>query len=266
MELDKHAVNLSRNPLGIISMFILLVYGFASILFAFSAENFTEKQKWWFVVFLVLFPCIVLFIFTYLVVFHHQKLYAPAEFKYEENFMGFSTPKDKAKELEQEVQEEQESSIKVYKKTDREAIRKQREEEIEKAKKFEQLAYTYYERNFNYEIEENIYYKINDNKIFFDGISDKNGSLTFMKIKYLPDINFIPKYLLEKTVCNAVKVKQFLMTGTKYQNYNFRLLFTFIVDTDDISLITNLKQKIHNELITEMIPIGIRILSVKQLE
>ena len=119
MELDKHAVKLSRNPLGIIALFILLIYGFASILFAFSGNNFTNAQKWCFVVFLVAFPCIVLIIFTVLVIYHHQKLYAPGEFKNEENFMGFSTPKDKAKELEKEVkkeQEEQESSAKVDKK------------------------------------------------------------------------------------------------------------------------------------------------------
>ena len=263
---DRNAVKLSRNPLGIIALFILLIYGFASILFAFSGSNFTNAQKWCFVVFLVAFPCIVLVIFTILVIFHHQKLYAPSEFKNEENFIGHISQKEKVKQSENENHSELAGSEVSTKKLSIDDRRKRHEAELKKAQTMENLVYYYYERKFDTEIDQNTYYKINENKIFFDGIMDKNDTLTFMKIKYLSDINYIPSYLFSKTVYDAVKVKQFLLERTKYQNYSFRLLLTFVVDTDDVTEITELRQKIQNELVTEMISIAVRILPVKQLE
>ena len=66
MNIEESATKLSRNPLGIIALFILLIYGFATLLFGFVGNTFTEVQKWWFVIFLVIFPVLVLFVFAYL--------------------------------------------------------------------------------------------------------------------------------------------------------------------------------------------------------
>jgi len=80
------AKGLARNPLGIIALFIVLVYGFASLVTAF-AGSFTHEERLLMVYFLILFPVLVLIVFAWLVSNHSPKLFAPADFKNEENYM-----------------------------------------------------------------------------------------------------------------------------------------------------------------------------------
>ena len=80
------AKSLARNPLGIIALFIVLVYGFASLVTAF-AGSFTAQERLPLVYFLVSFPILVLIVFAWLVSSHSGKLFAPADFKNEENYV-----------------------------------------------------------------------------------------------------------------------------------------------------------------------------------
>ena len=52
-EFGKTAQKLARNPIGIIALFIVLVYGFATLLLGYSGEKLSEQQRWamiWFVI------------------------------------------------------------------------------------------------------------------------------------------------------------------------------------------------------------------------
>lgn len=80
------AKGLARNPLGIIALFIVLVYGFASLVTAFTG-SFTHEERLPLIYFLVLFPVLVLAVFAWLVSSHSGKLFAPADFKNEENYV-----------------------------------------------------------------------------------------------------------------------------------------------------------------------------------
>ena len=80
------AKGLARNPLGIIALFIVLVYGFASLVAAF-AGSFTHEERLPLVYFLVSFPVLVLAVFAWLVSRHSGKLFSPADFKDEENYV-----------------------------------------------------------------------------------------------------------------------------------------------------------------------------------
>src|SRR6266545_675783 len=80
------AKGLARNPLGIIALFIVLVYGFASLVTAF-ASSFTATERLPLVYFLVLFPILVLGVFAWLVSKHSGKLFAPSDFKNEDNYV-----------------------------------------------------------------------------------------------------------------------------------------------------------------------------------
>ncbi len=61
------AQNLARNPLGIIALFIVLVYGIAALVFGFAATNLDGTERLPIVWFLVLFPVLVLAAFYRLV-------------------------------------------------------------------------------------------------------------------------------------------------------------------------------------------------------
>lgn len=80
------AKGLARNPLGIIALFIVLVYGFASLVTTF-AGSFTPNERLPLIWFMVLFPVLVLFVFAWLVSRHSGKLFAPSDFRNEENYV-----------------------------------------------------------------------------------------------------------------------------------------------------------------------------------
>lgn len=85
------AKNLARNPLGIIALFIVLIYGFASLVTAFSGP-FSQTERSPLIYFLVLFPTLVLGVFAWLVSEHHEKLYGPGDYKDESNFVEMAKP------------------------------------------------------------------------------------------------------------------------------------------------------------------------------
>jgi hypothetical protein len=86
------ADKLSRNPLGIIALFQVLVEAIAALVTArLDASNTAALLP--LVWFLVLFPVAVLAVFTYLVACHHSKLYGPRDYTDEANFMkGVALP------------------------------------------------------------------------------------------------------------------------------------------------------------------------------
>jgi|SRR5450631_3761189 hypothetical protein len=58
------ATGLSRNPLGIIALFIVLVYGFASLVTAFGG-GLSTTERLPLIYFLMVFPILVLAVFTW---------------------------------------------------------------------------------------------------------------------------------------------------------------------------------------------------------
>ena len=80
------AQKLARNPLGIIALFIVLVYGFAALVTGFSG-SFTTSERLPLIYFMIIFPVLVLSVFGWLVSRHSNKLFAPSDFRDEENYV-----------------------------------------------------------------------------------------------------------------------------------------------------------------------------------
>lgn len=85
-EFGKVAKDLSRNPLGILALFIVLVYGVAGLVISLAKPEFYSNATHPAVIFVAAFPFIVLFTFAYLVACHHTKLYAPRDFDRPDDF------------------------------------------------------------------------------------------------------------------------------------------------------------------------------------
>ncbi len=88
MEIKKFsesAKGFTKSPLGIIALFIVLVYGFASLVVALG-QNISHHIAP-LVYFMVIFPVLVFIGFLWLVAKHHGKLYGPSDFNNEENFL-----------------------------------------------------------------------------------------------------------------------------------------------------------------------------------
>lgn len=81
--------NLSaRNPLGIIALFISLIYGISALLLGVSIDKLSVTNQERLVWFVVIFPCAVLAAFLWLVAKHHKKLYGPGDYRTDEGFLS----------------------------------------------------------------------------------------------------------------------------------------------------------------------------------
>ena len=96
------ATGLARNPLGIIALFIVLVYGFASLVTVF-ADKLVAQERILLVWFMVLFPILVLAAFTWLVTRHSSALFAPSDFKDEKHYLDTLRMRKEGLFLEQEL-------------------------------------------------------------------------------------------------------------------------------------------------------------------
>jgi CheY-like chemotaxis protein len=85
-EFGNIAQKLARNPLGIIALFIVLVYGIAGLVTGFSG-SFPTSERLPLIYFLVAFPVLVLGVFTWLVSRHSNALFAPSDFRNEDNYV-----------------------------------------------------------------------------------------------------------------------------------------------------------------------------------
>ncbi|SOE91886.1 Response regulator receiver domain-containing protein [Burkholderia sp. D7] len=102
----------ARSPLGIIALFIVLVYGFAALVTTFNS-TFTPPERMPLIYFLVIFPVLVLGVFAWLVSRHANSLFGPSDFKNEDNFVKMkmsavaslvaASAKDQDKPLSMEV-------------------------------------------------------------------------------------------------------------------------------------------------------------------
>lgn len=85
----------ARNPLGIIGLFISLIYGFANWMLGSTANTLVVHERIIIIWFIVLFPVLILIAFCYLVVYHHGKLYAPKDYNKDESFLQTLSPFDR---------------------------------------------------------------------------------------------------------------------------------------------------------------------------
>jgi hypothetical protein len=79
-DFGRTARGLSSNALGIIGLFIILIYGTATAVII-DGNYLSDFQRDLFTWFLVIYPVLVLIVFAWLVTRHSKNLYAPRDFK-----------------------------------------------------------------------------------------------------------------------------------------------------------------------------------------
>lgn len=109
------AKGLAKNPLGIIALFIILIYGFAALTLGLNNSP-QPSERLPLVWFLVIFPLIVLGTFGWLVSCHHEKLYAPDDYKSDDGFLrGMESRTKHTKELQVQQHELKEKVRQAFK-------------------------------------------------------------------------------------------------------------------------------------------------------
>lgn len=107
-----NAKGLTRNPLGIIALFVSLIYGFACLVLSTSIANLNnDSERLPLIWFIIVFPLVILVAFIYLVVNHHEKLYAPGDFRGDDSFIQTIDENKRKLKIRQEVENLESSPI-----------------------------------------------------------------------------------------------------------------------------------------------------------
>jgi Holliday junction resolvase-like predicted endonuclease len=104
----------ARNPLGIVALFISLIYGMSALLLGTSINALSPINQTILVIFIVTFPFVVLGVFGWLVARHHMKLYGPSDYRTDKSFLdalGTLPPSEVGKRLQREVAESNDPQI-----------------------------------------------------------------------------------------------------------------------------------------------------------
>lgn len=233
----------ARNPLGIIALFISLIYGFASLLLNFSAEKLTEAERWPLIIFIVVFPVMVLFAFYKLVTNHHGKLYAPADFKDDRSFLRTLSPEEQENKLDKEVKESigkddteegnddaatsstqanSESTSTTVRESRREEHRRFREELLN----IENNVINMISSELKVTAERNV--GIGGTDAQFDAMLNIDGTFTFLEVKALRSPT-LASFILDRLLYNAV-------VGDKFFESNFKLIIAVVYYFDENEL------------------------------
>jgi uncharacterized protein YhhL (DUF1145 family) len=169
-----------KNPLGIIAIFISLIYGISGLLFSSAIKDLSPQNQTVMVWFVVLFPPIVLGVFAWLVVKHHYKLYAPGDYRSDDMF-GRTFPTATRKEVAQKRQDENQAQLKVSPEAG-DLVTFKLPETANAPYVLEQLAIQTIEKRFDGFARRDV--KIASDLII-DGLLEKGNSVVLVEIKVL---------------------------------------------------------------------------------
>lgn len=85
-----------RNPLGLLALFVTAMYAVTAVVFKeglYLLCGVWERRP--IIWFLILFPVVILGIFVFLVVKHHEKLYGPRDYRSDDAFQRITMSKEK---------------------------------------------------------------------------------------------------------------------------------------------------------------------------
>ncbi|HEU5286230.1 MAG TPA: hypothetical protein VFU20_06950 [Sphingomicrobium sp.] len=96
---------LTKNPLGILAIFLGVLYGIAGMLLGARADALTDWNETILTLLIFLFPFVSLGVFGWLVSRHHANLYAPSDFRSDSGFLA-SAKKASQKEIDKKIEQE----------------------------------------------------------------------------------------------------------------------------------------------------------------
>lgn len=241
-EFMENATSFTKNPLGIIALFISLIYGIAALVLTTGTE-LNSNQKWPIIFFIVIFPLLVLIAFYRLVIDHHIKLYGPSDFKDEGNFIKITSENQSKKvkvEIEEVIDEDDkgrslESSKDIYSKIN---VTPQFTQSI-KMQYFlaEDLAFRQLEQDLNLTIQRHMAYKLDNRLIEVDGVSKSGNTIYGFEIKYNK------KGYLSRNVILALSETAYSLNSTTLKN--FKLVYALVYEEKEISNIEDLRTKLE---------------------
>lgn len=169
-----------RNPLGVIGLFIWLIYSIAGLVFASSASELSYSIQLILALFVVMFPAAILAVFYILVTKHHKKLYAPSDYKDERLFFRPATDK----EVREKNEEEDANSDPAAMATQPTGSSEAPEPEGPHYSDIESLALDHAQTALGRDISRDYVAEVDGHKFIFDGVHQDDKRLYLFEVKY----------------------------------------------------------------------------------
>ena len=169
---------LTRKPLGVVGLFIWLIYSIAGLVMAASAQHLPYSLQLVLTLFIALFPLAILGVFYLLVTKHHEKLYAPADFKDETLFFRPATQDEVREkyELEQVTNQEKTPVLGASLPIASQAL-------VNKYAMTEAAALKFVEVTLGHQISRDVTTEIDGRKFYLDGIYSDAKRLDIFEVK-----------------------------------------------------------------------------------
>lgn len=240
--------DLVKNPIGIIALFISLIYAFANLLLGATAGTLDHSERFPLIVFIVLFPVVVLGVFYLLVTKHHGKLYAPGDYKDDKSFLRTLTQEERELKLEKEAQEVQDAQKEAREEiqasgngqanvqpgeTEAQTPVQEKPQSVQRTSDIrseiqlvESLVVSKFESEFKQRAERDV--GIGGTGVSFDALFDTTGKLTFIEVKMVRHPASF-SMMLDRILYNAV-------VADRYLNSNFNLIVALVHEFDSTEL------------------------------
>lgn len=231
---------LTQSPLGIVALFMVLVYSIAGAVMGISVSSLSESHVWVLIGFIVLFPVLLLAVFSWLVVFHYKKLYGPKDFRADDSFITLASVDEQREQLAQEVFElSQPINSTNSLESSPETINN---EQINLSKEYiyaETLAFRAIENIYKRSVER--YVKVNlesgAHTVFDGAIEFHNGALKVFNIKLI------------RTSSAKIRVQQALENARKlgrYGHHPYELNLVLVLDGGNHNEVKELERIVEN--------------------
>jgi hypothetical protein len=228
-----------KNPLTIIAMFAAIAEISGTVVLPFISLSSQSTYVW----FLIVFPTLLIVFFFVTLNFNHRVLYAPSDYKNEDNFLKSlrrATYGEKAVQVEAELAETTETAD-VADVADVAAngtatlpipssdtqIRNPGKSAMAIYAKAENLVFKKLGREFKTNIERDVLISASARRPYiFDGVVREHGQLTVIEVKLVRDHLAMVRRIRE----NIMRVGEGIMSLPETQRWSLRLLLILVVD------------------------------------
>ncbi|CAD5253298.1 MULTISPECIES: hypothetical protein [Halomonadaceae] len=264
-DFGKTAEKLSGNPLGIIALFIVLLYGIAGLVLSTSANFLVTEERMPLIWFLVIFPFLVLLVFAWLVSHHHTKLYAPKDFVSDEAFLRALTPTEKRFKQQAEIEMfENENSFEAAPDITVTLPRNPRKYlgVMYDYGLAEDLAIKHLQASSGIEIIKDQELRRGDQRVQVDGLAVTENMLTAYEVQLIKG-EHLNRNLRNRMADVAYKAMQL---GAFGKNSRSKLVYVAVVDGLSDEIEEKLKSRFHEFSSASLVPIELTILDFGKLK
>jgi hypothetical protein len=238
----------ARNPLGIIALFISLIYGMSALLLGASIGQLAASNQTILVIFIVIFPFVVLGLFAWLVAKHHRKLYGPGDYRSDDSFLSAANTQPPAalgERLRHEVAGGQSTTDEHADEASRAPMEYQsltkilgttQKEEALLALSIESLVFQELQRELGTAIKRGVIVtRPNGNTLHVDGVADDGKGAIFIEVKMLRTLSAIKVVLSREPYMYSNIIEELARTWQKAPKLLLALVYLGEDEHPDVS-------------------------------